>query len=113
MAKRTLEARGLRVSERSVTYQGLDGSTVKERRVTGYSSDGSVKVTYQEFSDGRSRLSILLRGDRATRGAGRRAEAHGGSVDLEEGERLYAVFNNVTPGRAEEIINDLLARRRP
>ncbi len=109
MVRRALESKGLRVSESRVRYKTLDGGMVEENRITGYSGDGSVKVTYQEFSDGRKRLSILARGGRATRRAGERAEAHGGKVDLEEGERLYAVFDNVDPRRAEEILDDVLA----
>jgi len=110
--RRALERRGFRVSERKLRYRALDGSVVEEERVTGYSEDGNVKVTYQVFSDGRRRLSILLRGKRATRRAGEVAEERGGKVDAGE-ERVYAVFDGVSEGDAEEILDDVLARGAP
>ncbi len=111
MVRRKLEEKGLRVSERKLRYAALDGSVVEEDRITGYSEDGSVKVTYQKFSDGRKRLSILIRGRGASREAGEAAEARGGKIDIEEGERLYAVFDGVGERAAEEIIDDVLASR--
>lgn len=111
MVEDAMRRAGLRVSNKRLTYAGLDNSTVTEERITGYSAEGDVKVTYSRFSDGSTRLSVVVTGRKATRSLRDRLEGMGASVDLEEGERLYAVFRNLDERKAGEVVDEVASRR--
>jgi len=111
MVEGRLRRAGFRVSSRRLEYTGIDGLKVTEERVTGYSVEGDMKVTYSRFSDGRTRLSVVVTGRRATRALRDKLEGLGASVDFDEGERLYAVFKNVDEKRAGEIVDEVSSRR--
>ena len=102
-----LKRKGFTVSAKSLTHSTLTGEALREERLTGYSREKNVKITYSEFSDGRKRLSIVIHGSGATREREEKIMSLGGKVDLNEGERLYAVFNVKNRKHAEEIVNEI------
>ncbi|MCE4601488.1 MAG: hypothetical protein F7C38_08060 [Desulfurococcales archaeon] len=103
-----LKGKGFQVSAKKVVHATLTGEMLEENRLTAYSSEGGIKVTYSEFSDGRKRLSIVIHGPKATRDREEKAILLGGRVDLNERERLYAVFDVRSKSHAEEIIDEIL-----
>lgn len=113
MLRERLERRGFETSSKEVYHATLSGARTLEKRLVAYSREKGVKITYSEFSDGRRRLSILIRGSGATRDKEERLLELGWKVDLEDGERLYAVREVKSQERVEEIIDEILGSARP
>ncbi len=108
-AARILRESGLRVERKRVRYATLTGGTVEESRVTGYSADGSLKVTVSkvEGEDG-VRVTLTARGPASSRELARRLEGEGASVDHEEGERTHAVMRRVGEGELGRLLRRIL-----
>ena len=101
---------GFIVKEKKVKYATLLGDSVDELRITGYLPGGNAKISYSE-RDGKSVFSVTLSGQLANKSMAEKLEKFGGSVDYEEGKRLYAVFRGVTRGRAGNIVESLFGSR--
>ncbi|MCE4627615.1 MAG: hypothetical protein F7C34_00490 [Desulfurococcales archaeon] len=101
---------GFIVSEKRVKYATLLGGNVDELRITGYLPGGNAKISYSERGS-KSMFSVTLSGQMASRSIAEKIERLGGSVDLEEGKRLYAVFRGITRGRAGSIVESLFGSR--
>lgn len=89
---RVLASRGFRVESGVERVAGFNG-TVSRRYVLAVR--GSVKVRVVEVSRGRYNVSVLVTGSGASESLAESLERIGGSVDLEEGVRLYAAFKKL------------------
>ncbi len=110
MVEEKLRSLGLKVSKKEIQYITLDGNTETEERISAYSLDGNIKVIYSKYSTKERKLSILLNGTLASKEAEKKAERLGGKTDIDEEERLYALFKPKNDKEAEEIIDEMLGR---
>ncbi len=108
MVEEKLRSLGFRVSIKNIVHRRINGDSINEKRISGYSPDGNIKVIYSEYSTGYKKLSILLNGSLATSERGELARRLGGKMDLDENERLYIIFTVNNEKVAEEIIDELL-----
>jgi len=107
----SLEKAGFRVSRRKVEYVSLTGERIVEEKVTGYSSSHHAKVSYVDRGIGERKLYISLHGRSATRSVASKLESMGGMVDVEEDERVFAVFRVEGEERASDIVRNVFGTR--
>ncbi|MCE4618018.1 MAG: hypothetical protein F7C82_04285 [Desulfurococcales archaeon] len=112
MLKDALKRIGFETTLKEVYHSTLTGGKTRETRLVAYSIERNIKVTYSEFSDGKKKLSILIQGSSATKDKEEKLANAGWKVDLEEGERLYAVIEVKDQNHAEEIINEVFKNNR-
>ncbi len=101
---------GFKVYEKHVEYTALSGETIEEQRLVAYNERERTKLSYNKRSSGGD-LYIVITGAKATRSMAEKIESLGGSVDLDEGKRLFAVIKRVEASKAGEIVERLFKHR--
>ena len=104
-----LQNRGFNVEAREAKYRSIYGGTVTRGRIVATSRDGLVKVSIEEERSG-IRVTVHMFQSKANEANARAMENAGASVDLDEGERMIAVFKNLDQAAARRIIDEVSGR---
>ena len=102
---RSLKKKGYKIYLKEVKYSSLTGSLFTEKKLIAYNFLEGIKISLKEDKASNTySLYILIRGKKASSSIANRLESIGGSVDLDEGERLFGVVKHVT----QNIVNSLI-----
>ncbi len=104
-----LESHGFSVEVKEARYRSIYGDTVTRGRIIATSRDGLVKVSIEEEKPG-LRVTVHMFRSKASEANARAMERAGASVDLDEGERMIAVFKNLDKTDARRIIDEVSER---
>ncbi|MEB3764932.1 MAG: hypothetical protein GSR77_02035 [Desulfurococcales archaeon] len=105
---RSLKNKGYKIYLKEIKYSNLTGSLVTEKKLVAYNFLEGVKISLKEDKATNTySLYVLIRGKKATSSIASRLESIGGSVDLEEGERLFGVVRQIPENIISRLIESL------
>ncbi len=105
---RSLRNKGYKIYLKEIKYSSLTGSLVTEKKLIAYNFVEGVKISLKEDKASNTySLYVLIRGKKASSSIANRLESIGGSVDLEEGARLFGVVKHVSENIIERLLESL------